>query len=138
MWGVSSNEVVACARILGCSAASFPFPYLGVPIGCNMTQKRNWQPMIDQINIKLSSWKAKTLSFGGHLTLIKLVLDSHPLYYFSLFKAPLSIIDEMEKIRRNFLWIGSEEKSKINWVAWKSVLGPKYVGGLGIGSLFSL
>ena len=33
---------------------------------------------------------------------------------------------------------GSEEKNKINWVAWKIALGPKDEGGLGIGSLKSL
>nr|KAJ0226292.1 hypothetical protein LSAT_V11C100045520 [Lactuca sativa] len=33
-------------------------------------------------------------------------------------------------------WLeGNEEKNKINWVAWKLVLGPKDQGGLGVGSL---
>nr|KAJ0213993.1 hypothetical protein LSAT_V11C400207740 [Lactuca sativa] len=36
---------------------------------------------------KLSAWKAKNLSFGGILTLVKLVFTSISLYYFSLFKA---------------------------------------------------
>ena len=78
------------------------------------------------------------LSFGGRLTLTKSVLGSPPLYFFSLFKAPSSIIDEIEKIRRRFLWGGNEERNKINWVSWKVVLGPKNKGGLGIGSMSSL
>ncbi|KAL4581896.1 hypothetical protein LXL04_006430 [Taraxacum kok-saghyz] len=42
------------------------------------------------------------------------------------------------RLRRRFLWGGCEEKQKINWVAWKVVLGPKDKGGLGAGSLKSL
>ncbi|KAJ9551167.1 hypothetical protein OSB04_015212 [Centaurea solstitialis] len=41
-------------------------------------------------------------------------------------------------LRRKFLWGGSEEKDKINWVAWDVVLGSKDKGGLGVGSLYSL
>nr|KAJ0214953.1 hypothetical protein LSAT_V11C300147850 [Lactuca sativa] len=136
--GVSENEIASCARILGCEAASLPFKYLGVPVGANMSQKRSWQPVIDRVQNKLSLWKAKTLSFGGRLTLVKTVLGSLPLFYFSIFKAPISIIDNLEKLRRRFLWGGSKEKQKINWVAWKVVLGPKSSGGLGVGYLASL
>ena len=40
--GVSKTEIARCARILGCEAASFPFKYLGIPVGVNMSLKRNW------------------------------------------------------------------------------------------------
>jgi len=132
--GVSDMELSNCARILGCNVGAFPFKYLGVPIGANMNLKRNWAPVIEKVRSKLSSWKANSLSFGGRLTLTKSVLGSLPLYFFSLFKAPNSVIDSIEKIRRKFLWGGSEEKNKIHWVSWKVVLGPKNKGGLGIGS----
>lgn len=109
---MTENEIASCTRILGCEAASLPFKYLRVPVGANMSQKRSWQPVIDRVQNKLSLWKAKTLSFGGRLTLVKVVLGSLPLFYFSIFKAPISIIDNLEKLRRRFLWGGSEEKQK--------------------------
>lgn len=89
---------------------SFPFKYLRVPIGANMNLKRNWAPIIERIQNKFSFWKAKTLSFGGRMTLIKSVLGSLSLYYFSIFKAPDSIISLIEKLRRRFLWGESDEK----------------------------
>lgn len=58
--GVSDNKIVSCAHILGYEATSFPFVYLGVLVGSNMSLKRNW--------------KSKTLSFGGRLNLVKSVL----------------------------------------------------------------
>lgn len=66
--GVSDREIASCARILGCNAASLPFKYLGVPVGANMWRKRHWQPIIERVQNKLSTWKAKLLSFGGRLT----------------------------------------------------------------------
>ncbi|GJU77678.1 reverse transcriptase domain, reverse transcriptase zinc-binding domain protein [Tanacetum coccineum] len=44
---------------------------------------------------RLSAWKAKALSIGGCLTLIQSVLGSIPLYYLSLFKAPLKVFMAM-------------------------------------------
>lgn len=69
---------------------------------------------------------------------MKLVLGSLPLYLFSQFKAPKSIINILEKIRRQFLWGGNDKRNKVNWVAWKVILGSKEKGGLGVGSLQSL
>lgn len=45
--------------------------------------------------------------------LVKSVLGSMSLHYFSLFRVPVSIINEIEKIRKRFLWGGNDERSKI-------------------------
>ena len=85
---------------------TFPFQYLGVPVGANMNLIKNWKSVLDRFSAKLSSWKSKYLSFGGRLTLVKAVLGNLPTYYLSLFKAPSGVLEEMEKIRRRFLWGG--------------------------------
>ena len=85
--GASESETRRWALPLGCEPASLPFTYLGVPVGSNMNLKKNWLPIIDRFKSKLSLWKAKTLSFGGRVTLIKSVLGSLPTFYFSLFVA---------------------------------------------------
>lgn len=61
-----------------------------------------------------------------------------PLYYFSLFKAPASILESIEKIRRRFLWGGCEDRNKIHWVNCDTVLVSKECGSLGVGSLRSI
>lgn len=78
--GATSAETSNWANILGCEAGSLPFTYLGVPIGANMNLVKNWKPIIDKFHSKFSSWKSKTLSFGGRLTLIKSVLGNLPAY----------------------------------------------------------
>nr|GEW22148.1 RNA-directed DNA polymerase, eukaryota [Tanacetum cinerariifolium] len=57
-----------------------------VKIGDNMSRINSWREVILKVVSKLSKWKAKTLSVGGKLTLIKSVLGAIPTYFMSLYK----------------------------------------------------
>lgn len=80
----SVRETENWTSILGCEAGSLPFNYVRVPVGANMNLNKNWKPIIDKIQSKISSWKSKSLSFGRRLTLITSVLGNLPTYFFSL------------------------------------------------------
>ncbi|KAM0061725.1 putative RNA-directed DNA polymerase [Helianthus debilis subsp. tardiflorus] len=130
--GVNKDVVSEMANIMGCRIGDFPFDYLGIKVGANMNKSCHWVSVIDTIKRRLASWKANTLSMGGRLTLIKSVLASLPVYYLSLYKAPVKITDQIEKLMRKFLWAGSGEDKKMSWVAWDTVSKSKKNGGLGI------
>ncbi|GLT59703.1 hypothetical protein SLA2020_325080 [Shorea laevis] len=53
----------------------------------------------------------------------------------SFYLLPKSVIGEIDKIRRRFLWGGTSELKKVAWVAWKNVCLSKLDGGLGIKNL---
>ncbi|GJZ13703.1 putative RNA-directed DNA polymerase, eukaryota, reverse transcriptase zinc-binding domain protein [Tanacetum coccineum] len=78
LFGVGATRVETnwLAPSLYCQASSLPCIYLGLPIGANMNKVCNWKPVIDKFHNRLSTWKAKTLSYGGRLTLIKSVLGA--------------------------------------------------------------
>ncbi|KAL7616242.1 hypothetical protein Lser_V15G03343 [Lactuca serriola] len=114
---VNAQEVENGALLLGCEPSAIPFPYLGMPVGRHMNRKISWNLILEKFRNKLSGWKAKTLSFGGRMTLAKAVLGNLPTFYLSLFAAPSGVIEALEKIRRNFIWGGPENESKIKWVA---------------------
>ncbi|GKE38114.1 RNA-directed DNA polymerase, eukaryota, reverse transcriptase zinc-binding domain protein [Tanacetum coccineum] len=69
--GVLTEEVEDMARATGCSSGSFPFTYLGLPIGVSMNIINHWQDMLDKFENRLSKWKANLLSIGGRSTLVK-------------------------------------------------------------------
>ncbi|GJY71446.1 hypothetical protein Tco_0475149 [Tanacetum coccineum] len=75
--GVSDDEVSSMASVIGCEAAKFPFKYLGVPVGCNMSRCSYWNDILQKFVTKLSAWKARMLSVGGRLSLIKSVLGKN-------------------------------------------------------------
>ncbi|GKB89145.1 reverse transcriptase domain, reverse transcriptase zinc-binding domain protein, partial [Tanacetum coccineum] len=83
--GVSIEEVKAVASSLCCINDSLPFIYLGLPVGKKMHLSDGWGEVINRLRNRLSVWKARSLSIGGRLILIKYVLDSIPIYFLSLF-----------------------------------------------------
>ncbi|KAJ0568314.1 putative RNA-directed DNA polymerase [Helianthus annuus] len=133
--GINDEEVELMADCMNSKKGSLPFKHLGLTVGANMNLIRNWKSVIDIFKSRLSIWKAKSLSYGGRITLIKSVLNSLPTYFFSLYKAPAKVIDELERIRRSFFWSGSDENSYTSWMAWEKVIAPIEYGGLGFGSL---
>nr|GEX17677.1 RNA-directed DNA polymerase, eukaryota, reverse transcriptase zinc-binding domain protein [Tanacetum cinerariifolium] len=79
--GVPTDVVNHGAASIGCTVMNTPFKYLGVTVGDNMSRHLAWSVVIQKIRSRLSSWKAKTLSIGGRLTLLKAVLGAVPLYF---------------------------------------------------------
>ncbi|GKC04705.1 reverse transcriptase domain, reverse transcriptase zinc-binding domain protein [Tanacetum coccineum] len=77
---VNEGEMMDMARWMGCNIGEFPFTYLVLPIGENMRHVNAWIHVVEKFKKRLSDWKAKTLSFGGRLTLVKSVLGSLPLF----------------------------------------------------------
>ncbi|GJW68374.1 RNA-directed DNA polymerase, eukaryota, reverse transcriptase zinc-binding domain protein [Tanacetum coccineum] len=136
--GVSSDDVKEFSGNAGCSAASLPFTYIGLPVGCNMRRISSWEDMILKVQKKLSTWKIKLLSIGGRLTLIKSVLGSLGVYFMSMFKMPEVVNKKMKALRAQFLWGGDDVDRKIAWVQWSQVLNSKENDDLSIGSLKAL
>ena len=68
----------------------------------------------------LGGWRARLLSRGGRLVLLKSVLAVIPIYYMSIFKMPAGVRRRLEKTMRSFFWRGSqpEESRGAALVAW--------------------
>ncbi|KAL7604825.1 uncharacterized mitochondrial protein AtMg01250-like [Lactuca sativa] len=61
--GVDDLEIERLASILKSDPGSFPFTYLGLPMGTNMKLSKYWNPIIEKFRCKLSLWKLKCHSF---------------------------------------------------------------------------
>nr|GEZ06156.1 reverse transcriptase domain, reverse transcriptase zinc-binding domain protein [Tanacetum cinerariifolium] len=90
--GVPNGDIVDMARRTGCTSGTFPFTYLGLPIGSNMNLVSSWQFLIDRFHTKVSTWKANLLSIGGRLTLVKAILGSLAIYYLLIYKTPKNVL----------------------------------------------
>jgi hypothetical protein len=70
--------------------------------------------------------------------LVRAVVQSMLIYSITLYSWPTSLIKEIEKNVRNFVWSGDVDKRKLVTVSWKKVCRPLSQGGLNLKSLSSL
>ena len=92
------------ANCMRCSSSSFPFINLGVAVGQNMAKVDSCGPIIDSFRNRLVVWKAKYLSFGWRMTLIKSVLSSIGSYLMSIYHVTVTVINHLERLRSSFFW----------------------------------
>jgi len=71
------------AQLISCRTGIYPFKYLGIPMHTKKLGNKDWQAIEDRFEKKLSCWKEKLLSVGGHLVLINSVLSSLPMFMMS-------------------------------------------------------
>lgn len=96
--------------------------YLGVPIITTRLGKADCVALTDRITARVQSWAQRFLSFAGRLQLIRSVLFSIQTYWTSIFNLPSSVIDNIERILRQFLWKGTT----------LGRVGPKFPGMMSV------
>lgn len=130
---IPNNVVERIASYYGWGAGILPVQYLGAPLGGNPRRKSFWEPMLDKLRAKSRSWNSKYTSLSGRLVLAKSALLSLPIYLMSIFKAPVGVVGEIEKIVRAFVWGNCDGNRKIIWISWVAICQSKELGGLGLG-----
>eukprot|EP00253_Pinus_taeda_P002091 PITA_02091 len=120
------------ARILGFYVASLPSKYLGAPLTDSALKHSSWQILLDKLETRLTSWNFRALNMARRLILIKVVLQSMPLYIFSILAAPKWVLKNIKDLQRNFLWGSVGHNCKWALVKWVTVCLPKNLGGIGL------
>ena len=72
---------------------------------------------------------------AGRLTLVKAVTNSMAIYPMHHDRIPNGIIQEIERLQRNFVWGEDQGEKRWHAIAWERLCQPKEVGGVGIKSL---
>uniref|UniRef100_A0A803QB66 Reverse transcriptase n=1 Tax=Cannabis sativa TaxID=3483 RepID=A0A803QB66_CANSA len=80
---------------------------------------------------KILTWANKHLSFAGRVQLIQSTLIGLRNYWMRVFLLPQSVIKEIKKLCRKFLWGLKDNQPKIHLSSWEKVCLPKALGGLG-------
>jgi hypothetical protein len=113
------------------------FKYLGYFLKLDRYNFEDWQWLIDKYEKRINHWCNRWLSIGGHLVLIKVVLESHPVYWLALENLPSTILLKIRQLMFNFLWSGSRKKKSIHLCNWKLLARPKLYGRWGLRNLNS-
>ncbi|CAL1384001.1 unnamed protein product [Linum trigynum] len=94
--------------------------------------KNTYRYILERIESKLSSWKARTLSLASRVTLALSVLNVIHVYAMKTFVLLMSVCDAIDRKIRNFVWGGTDEKRKVHLISWDQIYKPKGLGGLGL------
>lgn len=93
--------------------------------------------LIDKVRKRVTDWKNKSLSYAGRLQLVAAVLEFIHVYWASVLLLPVTVIKDINRLLKEFLWNqGNSAKGKCK-VAWKFVCSPKDQGGLGLKDLYT-
>ncbi|WCJ25238.1 hypothetical protein M5689_007137 [Euphorbia peplus] len=103
--------------------------YLGVPLCSGRVTKATFTNVVEAVQSRLSAWKVNSLSLAGRMTLIQSVTGTVPNHIMQSNLLPSSILNEIDKLKRRFLWGGKEGSRKLHLVAWDEVCKPKSIGG---------
>jgi hypothetical protein len=132
---VPAERVPLLTGVFGCTGGQMPFTYLGIPLATTKPLIKDYAPLICTIERKLSA-SSVFLQYSGRLQLINSVMSSLPTYLMCTLSLPKTVIETIDKFRKNCLWRGSDINAKgYNLAAWDKVLMPKSKGGLGIKDL---
>lgn len=88
--------------------------------------------LVSKVTARLRSWTTRHLSYAGRAVLVQSILQTLHMYWASAFLLPKSVIAEIDKLCRKFLWSGAAEKNRPALVNWESVCLPRKFGGLGL------
>ncbi|XP_062114815.1 uncharacterized protein LOC133827545 [Humulus lupulus] len=129
--GISAADRVLLSAELRLSEGVFPLKYLGVPMRPTKWKHEDCDVIIQKMKMRLHTWASRHLSFAGRMQLIHSVMFGLRNYWISIFILPQSVIKEIERLCRGFLWGLNGNRCKIHMASWDKVCLPKAFGGLG-------
>jgi len=100
-------------------------------------KKQDYQPLLDRINKKFSSWTVRHLSFAGRLRLLKSVIFATINFLVSVFLLPNQCLQKIEQMCNAFLWKGLPTYARGAKITWNVVCTPKQSDGFGLKRLIS-
>lgn len=115
----------------GFAIGELTLTYLGASVFKGKPNQSMFDPIKNSIVQKIEGWKARTLSIGGRLTLIKNVLNSVPIHMLVVLRPPKIVLDIIQTNMYGFLW----GANKHQWVAQHWISKDINQGGLGVASL---
>ena len=100
---IYENKFDHLANTFGCSKGSFPFTYLGLPLGLTKPKIDDFQPLVTKCERRLISTSI-FLSQTSRLELTNTVLTTLPTFHLSALALPKSVIKQIDKFRKHCLW----------------------------------
>jgi hypothetical protein len=135
---VSDQSMTVLANTFGCSIGSLPFTYLGLPLSITKPIVADFWPLVTKCERRLVNISS-FLSQAGRLQMTNAVISALPTFTMCTYLLPKTVIKQIDKYRKHYLWMGSNPNSKKPpKAAWNMVCNSRENGGLGVHDLYIL
>lgn len=107
--------------------------YLGVYLGDESVQQKNWDGIIEKMEGRLKKWKwiHSQLSFRGRVLILNNLIASNMWHKLSCVEPPTGLLSRLQTILVDFFW------DRLHWVPQSVLFLPVEEGGQGLVSLSS-
>lgn len=103
MAGVPDLEKSRILRNFPMDKGELPVRYLGLPLMTKAMRNQDYQPLLEKIRQRISTWTSRYLSYAGRLQLIRSVLMSFVHFWAAAFRLPSRCLKEVEQLCSAFL-----------------------------------
>lgn len=94
------------------SVGELPVKYLGLPLLTKCMTSVDYNPLLEKIRNKVSSWTSWYLSYAGRMQLLQSVIRSITNLWLSAFRLPNGSLKEIDQVCAAFSWSGPDLNAK--------------------------
>lgn len=110
---ITTPRMNVLLNMIGFNRGILPFTYLGVPIFKGKVKYVYLKPIVDKIISKMTAWKGSSLSMVFRSMLVKTIVQSMLTHTITCYNWPTSLLKDIERASRNFIWSSSIIKRKL-------------------------
>ena len=85
---------------MNCQQGSFPFTYLGLPLGTTKPSLEYFLPMVQKVERRLCGI-TNFLNYGGKLEMVKSMLASMPVFFMCTLEIPVTILKSRQGMQHH-------------------------------------
>jgi hypothetical protein len=97
---VETEKMKILASTFDCQIGSYPFTYLGLPMGLSKPKLEDFLPLVQRIEKRLLS-TSTFLNQAARLEMVNVVLSTLPTFFMGNVKLPPSIYKQIDKFKKH-------------------------------------
>jgi hypothetical protein len=87
---------------LGTPICHQPIVYFGLPLKGRRLVAPDWVLVVERVNKRLNDWSGRLLFRGGRLILVKAMISTILVFYFSMFGSPKNVVLKLEVAHKRY------------------------------------